>query len=329
MEKILIIQTAFIGDVVLATSLIESIKSSEKDYSVDFLVRKGNESLLENNPHIGRVLIFDKNQKKYENMFRLIRDIRSSSYDFIINVQRFLTTGIITALSGAVIKIGFKKNPLSFVFNHAVAHHIELKAGGPHEIERNFELLKPIGDFHLKKPRLYPSPTDFQIVPDNKNFICIAPSSVWFTKQFPISKWIELIGYIPPEFKIIFLGAKSDWERCEEILKRTNRKNLENHAGKYSFLQSAALIAKAKMTFTNDSAPLHFASAVNAPVTAVFCSTVPEFGFGPLSEKSYLLEVEENLDCRPCGLHGKKACPKGHFKCADIDVENAMKKINI
>jgi len=70
------------------------------------------------------------------------------------------------------------------------------------------------------------------------------------------------------------------------------------------------------MNFVNDSAPMHLASAVNAPVTAIFCSTVPSFGFGPLSEKSIVIETKEKLDCRPCGLHGFKACPKGHFKCA-------------
>ena len=72
----------------------------------------------------------------------------------------------------------------------------------------------------------------------------------------------------------------------------------------------------AVMNYVNDSAPMHFASAVNAPVTAVYCSTIPEFGFGPLSDESYVVEIAEPLDCRPCGLHGYKACPLGHFNCA-------------
>jgi heptosyltransferase-2 len=70
------------------------------------------------------------------------------------------------------------------------------------------------------------------------------------------------------------------------------------------------------MNYVNDSAPMHFASAVNAPVTAVYCSTVPGFGFGPLSDNRHLVETPEPLDCRPCGLHGYKACPLGHFNCA-------------
>ena len=72
----------------------------------------------------------------------------------------------------------------------------------------------------------------------------------------------------------------------------------------------------AAMNYTNDSAPLHFASAMDATVTAIFCSTVPAFGFYPLSSKSFIVETNEKLTCRPCSLHGLKACPLGHFKCA-------------
>jgi ADP-heptose:LPS heptosyltransferase len=86
-------------------------------------------------------------------------------------------------------------------------------------------------------------------------------------------------------------------------------------------LQSAALMKDAVMNYVNDSAPMHLASAMNAKTTAIYCSTVPEFGFGPLAADARVVEVTEKLDCRPCGLHGFKECPKGHFKCGrDIDV---------
>jgi len=79
---------------------------------------------------------------------------------------------------------------------------------------------------------------------------------------------------------------------------------------------AAALMKNAVMNYTNDSAPLHFASAMDAPVTAIFCSTVPSFGFYPLSSRSFVAETKEKLECRPCSLHGLRACPLGHFKCA-------------
>jgi heptosyltransferase-2 len=86
-------------------------------------------------------------------------------------------------------------------------------------------------------------------------------------------------------------------------------------AGQLSLLQSAALMSKAKRNFVNDSGPLHLCSAMDAPVTAVFCSTIPSFGFGPLSKDSKVVQTALGLACRPCGLHGRKECPEGHFKC--------------
>ena len=83
------------------------------------------------------------------------------------------------------------------------------------------------------------------------------------------------------------------------------------------------------MTFSNDSAPMHFASAMNAPVTAIYCSTVPEFGFGPLSDNSTIIETGEKLECRPCGLHGRKKCPKQHFKCSEINIDTILIKANL
>ena len=92
-------------------------------------------------------------------------------------------------------------------------------------------------------------------------------------------------------------------------------------AGKLNLLESAYLISKATMTYVNDSAPLHLASAMNSPVTAFFCSTIPDFGFGPLSDQNCVIQIDKDLECRPCGLHGKKTCPKSHFDCGmKIDV---------
>jgi heptosyltransferase-2 len=80
----------------------------------------------------------------------------------------------------------------------------------------------------------------------------------------------------------------------------------------------------AVMNYTNDSAPLHLCSAMNAPVTAVFCSTIPEFGFGPLSDNARVVQSRLELPCKPCGNHGKAACPKGHFNCGEIQLSDLM-----
>ncbi len=326
--KILIIQTAFIGDVVLATPLIESLKIKYPDCTIDFLVQKGNESLLAHHPLIRQTLIFDKKQKKYRNLIRLIKTIRSHSYDYVINVQRFFTTGLITALSNARVKIGFDKNPLSFTFTHCISHTIS-RDNNIHEVHRNLSLIKCLVDEKFRRPKLYPLKKDEKLLPACGEYICIAPSSIWFTKQFPIRKWCELINEITAQYKVYLLGGLDDVPLCREIQRKTDPSKVEILAGKLTFLQSTAYMKKAKMTFTNDSAPMHFASAINAPVTAIFCSTLPEFGFGPLSNHAYIIETDKNLPCRPCGLHGKKNCPEHHFKCANISIEKILSKVKL
>ncbi len=324
MKKVLIIQTAFIGDVILATSLLESIHKKYPDLKIDFLLRKGNETLLNNHPFVNEVLIWDKKQGKYKNLFELLLEIRKRQYDIVYNLQRFASSGLLTCFSKAKEKIGFNKNPLSFCFTKKVEHQI---SNGKHEIERNFDLLKQNNNEKPSKPKLYPSIKDYKFVEQYKTnaYICLAPASVWFTKQMPEEKWVELTEKIN-NYKIYLLGAPSDKLLCERIIATSKNKNIENLSGKLSFLQSAALMQDAKMNYVNDSAPMHIASAVNASVTAIFCSTVPAFGFGPLSDKSFIAETNEKLNCRPCGLHGFKECPEGHFACGyGIDIDKILK----
>ena len=164
----------------------------------------------------------------------------------------------------------------------------------------------------------FPSEINFAAVKKyiNQDYVCIAPASVWFTKQTPINKWIELINSLKNSTTIYLLGGPSDFQLSEEIASQSKNNNVQNLAGKLNLLESAALMKTATNNFVNDSGPLHIASAMNANVTAFFCSTTPLFGFGPLSENSKIIEVI-NLDCRPCGLHGHKECPKGHFNCGN------------
>jgi heptosyltransferase-2 len=317
-QKFLIIQTAFIGDVVLATGIIEKLHAYFPEAKIDFLVRKGNEALLEHHPYLRDVLVWNKKQGKIKSLLEMLHKIRSRKYDAVINVQRFAATGILTAFSGAKAKIGFDKNPLGFLFTTRVKHIISTSKQPKHEIERNNDLIAQMTDAITFKPRLYPSAGDGIAVEKYKRqpFICVAPSSVWFTKQYPADKWISFIQKIPRQYAVYLLGAPSDKTLCDDIINACPEKNITNLCGQLSFLQSAALMRDAAMNYVNDSAPMHFASAMNAPVTAVYCSTLPSFGFGPVSDKSFVVETTEPLPCRPCGLHGRKACPLGHFKCA-------------
>lgn len=331
-EKILVIQTASIGDVILATPVIEQLHTCYPNARIDFLLKKGIESVFTGHPFLNDVLVWDKNQGKYRNLYGIFRRIRKQRYDLIVNIHRFFTSGFITAFSGAKVRIGFDKNPFSWSFTHRVKHLIGSKGQTIHEVERNALLLKDICADHVPKIRLYPTDNDQKLVSDwiSERFITISPASLWFTKQLPAAQWLELIRAVGSHYRIFLLGGKADRPLCDQIIRDAKQKNIVNLAGKLSFLQSAALMQSADMNFVNDSAPMHLASAVYAPVAAVYCSTVPAFGFGPRSDKSFVIETEEELPCRPCGLHGQKSCPKKHFKCATtIKPEQLLKTLKI
>ena len=314
MKKFLVIQTAFIGDVILATSIVEKLHQFYPESSIDFLLRKGNEGLLQDHPIINELIVWDKKNKKLDNLKAVTKKVKNNRYDVVINLHRFASSGLITSLSGAKDKRGFKKNPLSLSFTKKFSHQI---GDGTHEIERNHQLIEDLTDSTPAQPKLYPSKEDYNKVSDYKQqpYVCMAPTSVWFTKQLPQEQWVKLIEKQEDEQVVYLLGGPDDAPACEAIKGLSQNKQVVNLAGKLSFLESAALMDNAQMNYVNDSGPLHIASAMNAPVTAYFCSTVPSFGFGPLSDNSTIIEVKEKLDCRPCGLHGHKACPEGHFDC--------------
>ncbi|MBK7966089.1 MAG: glycosyltransferase family 9 protein [Bacteroidetes bacterium] len=285
---------------------------------LDVLVRKGNEGLLQNFPGLNQVLIWDKGKSKHKNLVRLLVQIRKKKYDIVINIQRFAATGILTGLSGAKTRIGFDKNPFSFLFTQKIEHSID-GSNAIHETQRNLKLIESFGANLNAKPVLFPSTDDFEAVKIYKtnSYYCIAPTSVWFTKQVPAVKWVELIKqiqFIDSNAHIYLLGGPADKEECFKIEKQSNHPKVKTLAGQLSFLQTAALMKEATRNFVNDSAPMHIASAMNAPITVYYCSTIPAFGFGPLSDDRKIIEVQ-NLYCRPCGLHGHRACPEEHFKC--------------
>ncbi|MDE3184527.1 MAG: glycosyltransferase family 9 protein [Bacteroidota bacterium] len=328
MQKILVIQTAFTGDVVLATALVEKLHQFYHDAAIDFLVRKGNEGLLKGHPFLKEVLIWNKKENKFSKLFDLLKIIRRKKYDKVINLQRFASTGFLTGFSQAKERIGFDKNPLSFLFTKKIPHQFK---EGIHEVERNNKLIESFTDGTFNKPKLYPTQKDIEEIAQYMHgpYVCMMPASVWFTKQYPEEKWVELIDHFPGEYDIYLLGGYDDAILCERIKEKTSSKKVKVLAGKLNFLSSAALMKGAKMNYTNDSAPLHFASATDAPVTAIFCSTVPEFGFYPLSEKSIIVQTDLQLSCKPCTLHGKKACPLGHFKCGvTIETQKLLESLN-
>jgi len=322
-SNILIIQTAFIGDAILASSLVEKLHSKFPNASVSILVRKGNEGIYEEHPFLKETLIWNKKEDKLKNLFKLFFQIRKNKYDLVVDCHRYASSGFLTAFSGARHKAGYKQTPFAYLFDHAPKHTFN---NGKHEIERYNQLIDDFTGEGVFKPKIYPSNSDLEKIKLllKTDFICIAPSSVWFTKQLPKEKWVELCDLTSNSISIYILGSIADSDLANDIIKHSKHNSIKSLCGELTLLQSAALMQKAKMNYVNDSAPLHLASATNSPVTAFYCSTIKEFGFYPLSDNSKVIDAGK-MDCRPCGMHGFNACPLSHFNCGkQIEIKDAL-----
>jgi heptosyltransferase-2 len=328
--KILVIQTAFIGDVVLTLPLIQEAKKHFKDCIVDVVTIPSTINVLENHTSISETIIFDKrkNDSGFLGLLRLAMTLRKKNYDVAFIPHRSLRSALLAALAQIPKRIGVSTSSGKFWFTNVVPYERNI-----HEIERNLTLLEQLGFSPTEKilPNLFPSERDKKIVDIffsektislEQKIIAIAPGSVWNTKRWLKENFISLSKKLVEEnFSVIFVGGKNDEQLCTEIQNSVSSNNIFNSAGKFTLLQSAEIIRRCSVLVSNDSAPMHLAVAMRTPVVAIFGATIPEFGFAPYGEFDSVME-QKNLSCRPCGIHGGNVCPIHTLDCMkNISVE--------
>jgi heptosyltransferase-2 len=320
--KILLVQTAFAGDVILSLAAAETLHAAFPNALIDYLVRKGLSELLEGHPFIRKVWEWNK-ASRVGSLFRLIPGLRQEKYDAVILFQRHLRSGLLALGTGASVLACYTENPLAPFFRYRMPYFEprSRRPSGTHEIERCNRLAGlpwQIPESYHRKPRLYPPAISLESLGlKEKSYGICAPGSLWFTKRLPPHRWVELCRLIPQPYTLLFIGSADDRPLCEAILLQLPERACLNLAGRTRFPESAALMQKAAFAIVQDSAPLHIASAVNTPVCVLYGSTTPELGFGPLSDVQHIVETEEALPCRPCGLHGHPRCPERHFRCME------------
>lgn len=327
-KKILIVQTAFIGDVILATPLAQAAHAIFAPCTVDFMAIPAAANLLERNPSIARVLIFDKRDKQrgVAALWRFAKALRAENYDLAIVPHRSLRSALLVWLARIPQRIGFDRSAGAFLFTQRVRYQEK------HEVERNLDLLRHFGEIPEKlKPRVDWDEADatrvaeFTKNADSKRVWCaLAPGSVWATKRWPADRFAKLAKALIAEVNanVFLIGGQSDAELCREIQQAVGE-NCFNLAGMLSLRQSAALLDHCAVLISNDSAPTHLGVATNCKVITIFGPTVPRFGFAPYGEGHDV--VEHNLPCRPCSAHGTKKCPIGTHACMqEIAVEGVF-----
>ena len=312
--NILIIHTAFIGDIVLSTALVSKVKEKYPDSDIYYLTTSLGKEILKNNPKIKEVIVYDKRgkDKGFGAFISFVRRIRKLKIDICLTPHRYLRSSILSLLSGAKIRVGYDIANLSFVFNKKIKYDKT-----KHEVEK---LLSFVDDdtkrFELE---MYPNEKDklkidtlVKNLSENKKIILIAPGSKWFTKKWPEEYFRILIQSLSKrnDLLIIITGGKEE----KEIELDLDSKVLDLR-GEISLLELAELTKRASLVVSNDSAPIHITSAFpNTRIIGIFGPTVKEFGFFPWSKNSEVFEID-GLYCRPCAIHGGNSCPEKHFRC--------------
>ena len=326
--RILIIHTAFIGDIVLSTPLIKKIKDTYPDSDITYVTTPSGEAILKNNPHLNNIIVYDKRgeHKGISGVWQLGKRLRYENFNMVITPHRYLRSSILSWLSRSPIRKGYDIASGSCLFTEKIKYDRT-----KHEVEKLLSFV----DLENKKRyeiELYPGEKE-KMKGDNlwkenlledKKVVVLALGSKWFTKQWPVEYFNKLAESLKKlsNIKLIVVGGK------DEINLPIEKENIIDMRGKTSLLELADILSRADVVVTNDSSPIHIASAFKKPrIFALFGPTIEKFGFFPWSLNSKVFQVD-GLKCRPCGIHGGKSCPEKHFKCMrDILPEEVFNEI--
>lgn len=332
-EKILVIQTAFIGDAILTLPMLGKLKQRNSQTEIDVLAIPSTEEIFVASEYVDRVIVVDKRgkHKGFRALGRFIKELKKSNYTRVYSPHRSFRSAYITLKLDVKESYGFDNSSLMYAYKKLVKYNQQY-----HEVQRNLELIgeNTQSDSWKIKPKIVFNNLVKKNVNDlmssqsiDKNFIAIAPGSVWETKRYPKEYIRDLIEILTKKNEIVVLiGGKEDNKLCDDIASDT-RENVINFAGEFSVVETICFLQNAKLLITNDSAPTHFGMCADIPVLTIYCSTVPEFGFYPYNDRSRFVSFED-LDCKPCGIHGYEKCPISTFECGkNLSVQTILSEV--
>lgn len=322
-RRILVIQTAFIGDVILTLPLLQVLKKSFAGSETDLVVVPKAADACANHPSIDEIIVYDKRGKDrgISGLRKLGRILRARNYDLVVVPHRSLRSAILAFMTGASHRIGFNRSAGRFLFTTVVRYRKDR-----HEVDRNISLLEGVGIRGTGKvlPEVFPTHEDKKKVDqlisgmslqNTSNIVALAPGTIWNTKRWPKEHFALLAQSLAKEgFEVMLIGGTDDAPLCTEIQHLASSVHVYSAAGRLSLLQSAEMIRRCQVLISNDSAPMHLGVAVQTPVIGIFGATIPAFGFAPYGDKDVILETN-GLSCRPCSSHGGDRCPIGTFEC--------------
>ena len=319
--KILIIHTAFIGDIVLSTPLIQKLKDLYPKSEIDYLTLPTNQSVLYNNPNLNEIILYDKKgkDKGIKGFLRILKILKQKKYDYAVIPHRFIKSILLAKLAKISDIVGFDVATGSSLLDKKV--HYDMKK---HEVERLLNLVEYEGE---KIPvRIYPAKENFVKIEKmltisgytgkkEQKLILVAPGSQRPEKMWPIEKYREIIERLKKN-KNYFIGITGSKSEKELPLNFEKDKNVIDFRGEISLVEFGALISKADVVVGNDSSPIHIASGFEKPfVIGIFGPGKRSLGFFPWTEKSNVIEdnefYENNIATIPKKQHKYK---KDYYK---------------
>ncbi|MGB9770876.1 MAG: glycosyltransferase family 9 protein [Candidatus Kapaibacteriota bacterium] len=319
-NKIAIINTAFIGDVVLSFFLCQSIKNIQPDSKLYFVATPKVKDLLTLVTSIDVPILYDKKNidKGFNGIINIANRLKKEKVELILSPHRSLRTSLITYLAKPKLSVSYQTSSFSFLYKQRVPYLFK-----SHEIERNLELLGIFSDFQKgdQLPDIiieFPKTVIEKVVSLinlnhlKRNIVVIAPGSIWKTKQWIKEGFIFVASeLIKMKCEVILIGSDEDFRLCEEISIKTGAKNF---AGRTNLAESLYILKNSHLLITNDSSPTHLATIVKCPTITIYGPTIPEFGFYPRAPNSKIVQIE-GLECKPCSIHGYNKCPLRHHRC--------------
>jgi len=333
-RSVVVIQTAFIGDVILTLPLIQAVRRLYPEAAVDVVVVPRAKELFDNHPDVREVIVFDKKgtDRGLRGLRRIAGILKSRSYDLALIPHRSLRSAVLALMAGVPVRVGFNRSAGRLLLTSRAAYQ-----QGRHEIDRNLSLLSKIAVAPVQRqlPHIHPSAADAERI--NRllielevgapgKMVAIAPGTVWNTKRWLEERFASLaVNFDDAGYEVVLLGGQEDSGLCAEIRTLSGSSRVHSVAGMLTLLQSAELLKRCALLICNDSAPMHLAASVGTPVVAIFGATVPAFGFGPSGPDDVVVETL-GLKCRPCSVHGGKTCPIKTFDCmVDIKYDRVFK----
>jgi heptosyltransferase-1 len=299
-DKILIVKPSSLGDIIHALPLLNLIKKEMPDSEVHWLVARGFEDILEGHPFIKRLFIINKDNWKnptliYQNIKEILHlsaQLKKERYDAVIDLQGLFRSGIISWLSRCPLKLGFSDaRELSYIF-----YNRTIEGGkGIHAVERYIKIgrLLGINSQEISFPLFHIKPS-----PLREQYFVVVPGARWPSKRWPAGYFIRLLKYMDAlGLTPVLLGAKDDIRLSEEII-NGSKINCINLTGKTDLKELCSIIKDAKFMITNDSGPMHIATALGVKVFAIFGPTDEKLT-GPYGGNHVVIKVN-GLQCRPC-----------------------------